>query len=31
MAEEMRRLDEDDIYAATVKELVAHADDKQPA
>jgi glucose-6-phosphate dehydrogenase assembly protein OpcA len=31
MAEEMRRLDEDDIYAATVKELVAHADAKQPA
>jgi glucose-6-phosphate dehydrogenase assembly protein OpcA len=31
MAEEMRRLDEDDIYAATVKELVANADAKQPA
>jgi glucose-6-phosphate dehydrogenase assembly protein OpcA len=31
MAEEMRRLDEDDVYAATVKELVAHADTKQPA
>jgi glucose-6-phosphate dehydrogenase assembly protein OpcA len=31
MAEEMRRLDEDDVYATTVRELLAHADAGQPA